>query len=809
MAMAAVLAVVVSAPLAHAFDWDGKVKKLAQGINDPEVVNRLDAIKRLAGVGAAQLVPILLPLLDDPQPRVRAEAGQALARAGASEAVLPIAHWLQSPLKEDRILGATLLGQLRSPRGVPWLARTLADGDVEVRSAAVQALGQIGGAEVIDPLIGALDDSSQVVRKAAVNVLRDLDDPRAVIPLVGRFSETDKEVRLAAVRAIGRLHDARATQAVLRLLDDPAPEVRLAAIETLGLLGSPTSLDALLPLLDGPSGAVLGAACQALGRIGSERAVQALVRQLGKNRAVDAAISGLATAGSLAVPPLLACLAKGGCDPARVVTLLGSLGDRSATPALIAELERGRISKVEIVVVALGNLADPRALGPLLARLPGASADLQLDILQAVLPIADGRAADPVAPLLASPVDGVRLAALELLGRPGVGSARFSRQVIKLLAAAQPVRLRLAAARALGTCGDADAVAPLVALLADDDRELAAAASDALADLARADAGPALLRAAQQGTVAVRALALHALRSVLLAAPLPGAAKVIAALARSGDGRLALPAIDDLGALPAAEAVPVLFALVKGELRDRRRAALAALAAYVSDPAVRAVLLTAAREGDDASRAVALWSLVGTDAPPLAELATAARGRGFALPITASAVLARRRLGDEALASQLAASSNPWVKVNAIVLLARAATPGARATLVRLAADPVSAVRIAAIRALVKLGGAEVEALRRRLADDDVDSRVRAAASQPAPTPSGEVWRPSWSDERGEPLGGEVVVAVGVDGIALSGITDSNGRMPVSAPAPVVYQCLGRPASDLLAAPLDRCTLER
>ncbi len=119
-----------------------------------------------------------------------------------------------------------------------------------------------------------------------------------------------------------------------------------------------------------------------------------------------------------AVGPLVAALE----DPDAVVQeqaalALGSIGDRSAVPALVASLERHRESEALLrgVAAAFESLRDPRAAASvprLLAALAASDASTRLAASRALGVIADRRAVEPLLQVaLHDPDSGVRSAA--------------------------------------------------------------------------------------------------------------------------------------------------------------------------------------------------------------------------------------------------------------------------------------------------------------------------------------------------------------------------------------------------------------
>ncbi len=801
---------------AQAYQWSGKIAHAAKGLGDSDPSVRLAAVRKLAEFDPLVARKYLLPVLADRDAGVRREAARVLARGKVEDAILPISEWLQANDKEERAIAAGLLGELGSPRAVAPLGRALADTEADVRKAAVEALGRIGGPDVITPLVGRLDDDSMQVRRAAAERLRDLGDARAIIPLVERFSDPAKEVRLAAVQGVGRLGDPRATSALIRLLRDPVLEVRLAAVEALGLLRSAEAVDALLPLLESRSDEVGTKVCEALGRIGDARSVRALVRHLGQGPLRNAAAEALALVGKPAVPSVVACLEGSAdeCDPAAAVALLGQIGDARATRVLVIELGRARVKR-ETVVDALGALEDPEALVPLLALLDGADPGLEKRVLRVIEPILDARAGDVLIRVLADPDDEVRVLAASYLGTLGVRAAVPA--LLALTGKDTPSALRLQSIRSLGLIGDVRATAPLVELVERGDADARVEAADALAYLKDPASIEPLLRVAGDTVSPARRAAIAALRGPLRAskdaAVRARARAVLGKLLDGNDAALALDAVDTLAALNDADSFAAILPLAGQGRRELRRAALGVLGNF-GDARALPVLLEALADEDDGVRGAAAWSLgkLG-DGRAVPALLKAARDRGFVTQVNAAGALARLgapvagKLGDDPLT--LAAHRNPWVRANAAVLLGAQGGEAARRRLGEMATtDSHRYVRLAAVRALLRLGKAAD--LLTQIAEKDESKEVQAAARQAAPAGKPGVqdeWvHVYWNDADGAPLRQELYVFVGSDSIGKAGYTDQRGEAGEEGfpRGPWDYECLGAPGEEAYTA-LDLC----
>lgn len=644
---------------AGSFDWIGHVELDAEGLSSEAAPTRAASVRALAAYDINLTESYLLAALNDTALEVRLDAARALAGGRSLRAVPVLIEWLGDVEPKTRIAAADALGAIGGPQASAALARSLGDPDHTVRQCAVRALGALGkrgDATAVIAILPRLSDDKADVRRAAVEQLEGIGDRRAVIPLVAAFSDNHPEVRKAAVRAIGRFGDASVVPALLRLLRDPSEDVRSAAVGSLGAIGSTEAIGALSELLVSGSDMFRSKVAYALGQIAhdpaagkaGEAALERLVAALATPSLRVAAREALRVAGPAAIPALLQHLAgKLPGDPTTAVQLLAKAGDRRATAALTAELERRRVAQ-PIVLAALGATGDPDALIPVLGALASKDPEIRLAAMNAMRPLLgdDGRASDVLIERLADPELEVRVLAAEYLGL--VRARQATSALIKLTEVGTPPRLRHAAIDALGEIGDPRALPALLRLLQDGPAALRSAAATAVAYLGDVTAIEPLTKliATSKGSAGapedprrflVRALggSLRAHRSAAAdsgraeAAPavapsvLEAARRVLVQLAEDGEASVAVPAIAALAAGDGLGARPALLALASRGAPDRRRAALTALA-DLREPGGLPLALDALGGHDDRVAGDAAWAA--------AQLALLADGGAGAAP---------------------------------------------------------------------------------------------------------------------------------------------------------------------------------
>ena len=236
-----------------------------------------------------------------------------IARLILAPAILITATF--SPLNEHgqpgRAAFTLLQDNPKAERDFAKLIAQISSSDVEARLDAVLQLSSLGDPRAVSALKSACNDGSQLVRAAAVTGLArfgDLENAPTVVALLS----TDKSafVRKMAAYALGILKTPSALAALKVALQDKDSEVRGAAAVSLGKYRDPSTMTPLIASLKDRSSFVREQASRALGLIGESARP--------------------------AVPALIGLL-EGDDDPAvhrEAATALGSIGDRSAIPAL-------------------------------------------------------------------------------------------------------------------------------------------------------------------------------------------------------------------------------------------------------------------------------------------------------------------------------------------------------------------------------------------------------------------------------------------------------------------------------------------
>lgn len=563
-----------------------------------------------------------------------------------------------------------------------------------------RAAGELDAADDLDraALLEALADPSWRVRAAAVGRLADGPPQAALTGLLEVLATgPGAGARDAAATAIARI-GAPAVPALVGRLSATDADLRQAAAGVLGAVADHRAVAPLTARLADPDPNVRGAAADALGKIGGPEASAAL------RAAADSDDATLRLSAVDALASLRASL-----PVARIEELLGDRGLRRALhrmmgacddPAVLPLVGRGLADASragrEAALAAVGQQRarrSPEELAPVLAAARAAAAR-------------DAGLADAWAAALGSEEPFVAVGALTALAAAGAG--RHAGAVVKL---AEDERLRALVEEALEGFADAP--------------EVRASLADALPGLGQLARLTALAALARLGS--------------------PAAFESLVREASDGASYAQADAIDALGRLRDARAVPPLAGLLGDEGAATAGLAAAALVRIgQSGPAARDAVLAAARARGEARPSAAVHRTLGalgeaTDVPFVAAGLVAAAAAERASAAAALGALAQRGVLRGAAALVQTLSDPSWsvraAAARALADMARAAgtAPAAREeaapALVAALRDPEHAVRAAAAEALGACGRAcDAAALAAAARDPEAQPAVVVAA---------------------------------------------------------------------------------
>ncbi len=385
------------------------IAALASSLRDGRLPDgvRTRAARLLAEIDADEARRALVGGVGAEPPAVRRGLRPLVAGAKGALGPLLLARLLELPPGDDAARGELLLAlgaRISAEPGLRGEVRAALERELGtergfvVRARAIEALGRFGDDEAARRLgrLRALEPDP-VLRFLAVQQLGENPSPSAIEPLRAAAADADPRVRETAATALGRRVDRGAAAALVAgAKREPWPAVRRAQIAALGRLCVPEGNDLLLRANERDVPEVRRAALVGLARCRDPRAPGTLLAVLGREVEV-ASLRALAA------------------------TLLGDLGDPSATRAVAEALRRVTVESqvdlsLEPVAVAatrtLGALGGAEAMGGALALLSDPRPSLRRAALDALGQICDaGAGARAVERALADPDAAVAAAA--------------------------------------------------------------------------------------------------------------------------------------------------------------------------------------------------------------------------------------------------------------------------------------------------------------------------------------------------------------------------------------------------------------
>jgi cellulose synthase operon protein C len=303
------------------------------------------ALRSLAGAGTANEVPVALEFVADASPLVRDEAlGAARAlldpRHPDGRAVEPLAAALRDtrPAAAQRARMATLLGRTGAARAAPLLVELTRAQDPALRLAAVDALATLGPAA----------------------------DPGVEDALLEALLATDAALRLQAALALARAGGARAREVLLARLDGGDEVDRAAVLTALGGIMARAPTDAAIKRLTGALDLAAGperdSILDAIGQAPLPAAVIAITNETRSPEPTDRREAASVLSAHPDDPVVLAAIRLQLADVdadvrAQAAWTLGTLGDASDEPRLLAVVHAPDVDGATNATAALGRIA--------------------------------------------------------------------------------------------------------------------------------------------------------------------------------------------------------------------------------------------------------------------------------------------------------------------------------------------------------------------------------------------------------------------------------------------------------------------
>ena len=243
-------------------------KKDACDREHPEL--QIRAIKALGGLEEHRAVKLLKELVEESLPDIQDAAMHALTQIGC-------AAW-------GRACALKVLAEVGDAALVPQAAASLQDNSDNVRMETVRALAKMGGPEAVKHLIRmARKDPCDFIRAESIRMLRRIGvgQPGVVESGLKGLKDKRREVRFQAARLLGNFLDKKAILPLLKAMADPHWSVRESAENALLNFGAEAALP-LIGTLESKAWTTRFRAARLLGEIGSPQAVSPLENFLSK-----------------------------------------------------------------------------------------------------------------------------------------------------------------------------------------------------------------------------------------------------------------------------------------------------------------------------------------------------------------------------------------------------------------------------------------------------------------------------------------------------------------------------------------------
>lgn len=485
---------------------------------------------------------------------------------------------------------------------------------------------------LVHRLVGLLTaDTTPDCKVYACRKLRILGTDEAIPALRGLL--TDPELSDVARYALASIPGKAADQALLAALSEVHGKLKAGIIGSLGARRVEEATPRLTPLLDGPDAGIAQAAAGALGALGTAVAAQALL----------AARAKTAGATRLAVDhALLACAARMSDEsmPSRV-QIYGALY-RSAAPENIRAaafhgllLARGAAAVPQVLTALHGpRNAFSEAAAGVVAELPGSEAATRFAaelprlpvanqplVIQALVERGDRRVTKALIPLLSAHNEQVQLAAARAMETLGDENAVLP--LVKIAATAQEGSpLRRQARQSLERMNAPGVDARLAALVPDADTAVRGELVRLLGARNVRNAVPLLIKTANDSEKTVRQESFRALDRVAQSGDLPALTTLLVQTRDNERGILEDTVVSLAARIPdPADRPLVVEQALRRDLSTEARCSLLSVLGRIASPASLPTLYAALNDNDEEVQKAALRALADwPDPAPMAKL---------------------------------------------------------------------------------------------------------------------------------------------------------------------------------------------
>jgi HEAT repeat protein len=423
------------------------IDTLVRALGDPAWWVRMRSVEALEQIGPVSEGPLMLAL-DDTDPEIRIRAAVALERLGvpnriisqiesgtaSGEAIEILTKFGLAGAREllaeqlahrSAFVRATVISAIvqagRRDLSIELIHTAVHDPDPEIRAAAYDALRTLGVKDAVASALDGLGDEDQHVRTAAMRLIGELGEAEVASMIRPRTGDFEPMVRAAAARALGQIQARDAQPELARLLRDPAPEVRAAAADGVADGGGTWAVPELLKLLADSDPHARRSAAHALGRVG----------------------------GSSILPSLVRAFQTGSADLREVIADSVARIDLPTLPSLLDILMESRDLQARLATVRiLSRIQSPGSGGMLELMWRDTDPGVRSLAVDALVQVGDEKSAQLLQEGLRDPDEEVRAKSVEALTR--FGTAGAGPGILELLRTDPSPRVRERAALATG-----------------------------------------------------------------------------------------------------------------------------------------------------------------------------------------------------------------------------------------------------------------------------------------------------------------------------------------------------------------------
>ncbi len=320
---------------------------------------------------------------------------------------------------------------------------------------------------MVDELIETLKNGDEVRRREAAHKLGSIKSDKGLRALIDAFSDESWLVREMAVESILTIGDESGVAMFLTVLKDTDARVRNSAVKILTGLGD-LALDALSKSLEDEDDNTVRYSADCIGDIGNKKGLKPLLGALARSKG-DSRYYIILALGKMkessAIDALLPCLDEDMWIQTAALEALGDIGDSKAVDKILEVMEK-EFFVVSPASDALGKIGDVQAIPVLLANLENDNDEIVASSAKALVSIKEKN----------SDFDVSGFSSL------GINGEVVSERLISTLAS-EDSEARGAAAVLLGWLKAEGAVKPLTKLLGDEDYDVSKQAGETLAEL--------------------------------------------------------------------------------------------------------------------------------------------------------------------------------------------------------------------------------------------------------------------------------------------------------------------------------------